>query len=154
MFQRVQLNIGRLGRGVDVKGFAPYLPRGREYILQVGYDGCEESRERVEAEIAYQLDEVRKLRAEGIGISVFFDPSLGTGKRPKVWPSAPCDLPCGYGGGLGSSNLCQELERISCVAGEAIVWIDMETRVRTEDMSRLDFAKIRECLEICQRFSV
>lgn len=152
IFDRIQLNIARLYTEiVDVKRFATSLARNREFIVQIGYDALKTPIE-FEEEIAPQVDLARRLRTEGVNVAAFFDSSLGEGRSPKHWPSLPSDLPCGYGGGLGPDNLRSELTRISKVAGESTIWVDMETHVRTDDGLHLDFENVRQCLQIAAEY--
>jgi hypothetical protein len=51
-------------------------------------------------------------------------------------------------GGLGPDNLKEVLYSLSALVGDSQVWVDMESRVRTEDNERLDLDKVRVCLEI------
>ena len=74
-----------------------------------------------------------------------FDASGGRGQSPLRWPW-PATQVCGYAGGLGPYNLSAELTKIEAVAGNATVWIDMESNVRTNDV--LDLGKVRLVLEI------
>lgn len=82
--------------------------------------------------------------------AVLFDRSGGRGISPAEWP-APLPVPCGYAGGLGPSNLSQELARIAERAGPRAVWIDMESRLRVTDETggdRFDLEACRQCLLI------
>ena len=54
----------------------------------------------------------------------------------------------GYAGGLGPDNIESELQRIAAAAGDAPFWIDMETRVRSDNDEQFDLNKVRRCLEI------
>lgn len=97
-----------------------------------------------------------------------FDVSGGAGILPNKWPTpiyidaAPGD-DCegveswayhGYAGGLGPENLAEQIPLILEAAGgtqhthEGRIWIDMETRVRSEDDRLFDLTKVRKCLEI------
>lgn len=94
-----------------------------------------------------------------------FDASGGAGILPKQWPQ-PIYLTTttmdgseqwdyhGYAGGLGPENLAEQIPLIlKAAAGtaqthEGQIWIDMETRVRSEDDLQFDLAKVRRCLEI------
>lgn len=81
------------------------------------------------------------------GIFPLFDRSGGTGVTPKDWPKAWPGTYCGYAGGLGPDILTTQLKLIEQAAGEARIWIDMETRVRSEDDRIFDLAKVRAALE-------
>jgi hypothetical protein len=141
-FGRAQLNIARyLTEVASPEGLARCLPPGREYILQVGT-----SRERGLA-LAAQL--------QGLGstVSVLFDASGGKGISPKSWPSVPAALKCGFAGGLGPDNLAGELRRLERIVGDRVVWIDMQSRVRSEDGAALDLTKVRTCLEVSRPYA-
>jgi hypothetical protein len=78
-----------------------------------------------------------------------FDISGGAGILPTEWPKPMfTDQYHGYAGGLGPDNLEQQLPLIAAAAGETRIWIDMETRVRSDDDLQFDLAKVRRCLEI------
>jgi len=80
-----------------------------------------------------------------------FDCSHGAGVLPGTWPAPFCPKTYhGYAGGLGPDNLAEQLPLIGAAAGETRIWIDMESRVRTDE--RFDLAKVRRCLEICKPF--
>lgn len=98
------------------------------------------------------------LHAEGdanISAVALFDASGGAGRIPDKWPS-PIYMDSfadqyayhGYAGGLGPDNLVEQLPLILKAAGTARIWIDMETRVRSDNDSRFDLAKVERCLEI------
>lgn len=74
-----------------------------------------------------------------------FDRSGGAGELPDQWPKVFEDVYGGYAGGLGPDNLTSQLELIEAAAGKARIWIDMETRVRTEE--KFDLAKVRRAVE-------
>jgi hypothetical protein len=80
-----------------------------------------------------------------------FDRSGGAGALPDAWPR-PIWTYQGYAGGLGPDNLEGEIGRIGGAAGESRIWIDMETRVRSEDDTMFDLPKVRRCLEIAAPF--
>ena len=82
---------------------------------------------------------------------VLHDVSGGAGILPKSWP-APIGIYCGYAGGLGPDNLKEQIEHILAAAGDTRIWIDMETRVRSEDDARLVLAKVEKCLSIAEGF--
>lgn len=80
-----------------------------------------------------------------------FDVSHGAGGLPAKWP-APLGPYQGYAGGLAPENLAAQLELISQAAGDVRVWVDMETRVRSDNDQIFDLAKVRRCLEIAKPF--
>jgi hypothetical protein len=80
-----------------------------------------------------------------------FDVSGGAGVLPSEWPvrlPSPYGDYCGYAGGLGPDNLEQELPRIAIAAESAKVWVDMETRIRSNNDLNFDIDKCRRVLEI------
>lgn len=141
LFQRIQLNIGDeeyLNEIVDINKMADCLPKCREYVVQVGLPASR------------GLYVARTLLYARVNVSVLFDASRGRGIPPISWPDPPRDFPCGFAGGLGPDNLSYELERLDAIVGCRRIWIDMESKVRTED--HLDFGKVDECLKIAERF--
>lgn len=97
-----------------------------------------------------------------------FDVSGGAGILPERWPEpiyldcqpgeSGCGVEswdyCGYAGGLGLENLADQIPLIlKAAAGrrytnEGRIWIDMETRVRSNSDRQFDLVKVRRCLEI------
>jgi hypothetical protein len=94
----------------------------------------------------------------GIEVVPLFDASHGAGVSPNAWPAARYRdaedrlLYHGYAGGLGPENIADELGKIAAAAGDARVWIDMETRVRTDDLAALDLGKVRSVLKAAAAF--
>ena len=56
---------------------------------------------------------------------------------------------CGYAGGLGPDNISEELDKILDATGTNQFWIDMESRIRTDD--HLDLNKVEKVLEIVSK---
>lgn len=82
----------------------------------------------------------------GVGVPLF-DRSHGGGVVPETWPVAWPGVYCGYAGGLGPSNVVDQLTRIGEVSGDERIWIDMERQVRSADDTRLDLTKVLRVLE-------
>jgi len=82
-----------------------------------------------------------------------FDLSHGAGVLAAEWPSPlfRCTYH-GYAGGLGPDNLAEQIPLIGKAAGETPIWIDMETKVRSDSDRQFDLAKVRQCLEIAKPF--
>jgi hypothetical protein len=136
---RVQLNVGAIRRRRDAHAIARCLPRGPEYIVQVGAgDGS-------------AMAMARDLQKCGVDVSVLFDASGGRGLRPDAWPAPSDEVRCGFAGGLGPGTLEQDLARLSDVAGDRTIWIDMQAGARADDRATLDLTKVRRCLEIAAR---
>ena len=87
----------------------------------------------------------------GVSSSKFeflFDASGGTGESPKTWMPLFSSESCGFAGGLNPDNLYEELQKMSAVAEDRHIWIDMETGVRSED--KFDLNKVEQCLKIVE----
>lgn len=76
-------------------------------------------------------------------IQWLYDPSGGFGRSPGAWPRHPGgDRLVGYAGGIGPDNAAEVVEQIDA---QGPYWIDMETRIRTDDW--LDLEKCGKVLE-------
>lgn len=108
--------------------------------------------------IIFQLDgvndELWRTTSKSIVCAGLFDASHGAGVTPAVWPHGRTDIQCGWSGGLGPDNLAESLPRIDEAAqhGGQDYWVDMETKVRTDDGNELDLDRVRECLAIAAKF--
>lgn len=103
--------------------------------------------------VIFQWDEANDripydAQARGVETEILFDLSAGAGILPDEWPAPKPGLRCGYAGGLGPDNVEEQLQKIAAVCDQPF-WIDMERRVRSDDDSVLDLAKVRRVLEIC-----
>ncbi len=85
-------------------------------------------------------------------VAVLHDLSSGTGILPTHWPDLIKGIDCGYAGGLGPDNLNEQIQSILSIAGDASIWIDMETHVRSNMGQNFDLEKVRKCLEIASFF--
>lgn len=138
-FPRVQLNFH--GEPQNPTGLAELMldPKkalfNKEVIFQI--DGQEKNRRIFTA--------AAKVNPRAVGI---FDLSGGRGITPETWPAAPWEGKWGYAGGLGPGNLAVELPRIDQVSGANLGWIDMETKVRSDDDLKFDLGKVECCLKI------
>lgn len=72
---------------------------------------------------------------------LLFDSSGGRGVLEQSWPMPIRTKLCGYAGGLGPENIELELDNIDLTAGFSDYWIDMESKIRTQEW--LDFQKCR-----------
>jgi hypothetical protein len=135
IFKRVQLNFhGQFHKAG--KGFSGRLKNlEHDFILQ--HDGVNDAT-------------ILALGAD-LPVSPLFDRSGGAGVLPASWPK-PIWKYQGYAGGLSPENIEDELHRILDAAGESRIWIDVETRVRSEDDGRFDLGKVELFLKRCQPF--
>lgn len=76
---------------------------------------------------------------------LLFDASAGRGLSPDVWPAPIMGHVCGYAGGMGPDNVVAQIAAIKKVAEGHDTWIDMESKVRTDDV--FDLSKVRRVLE-------
>ena len=98
------------------------------------------------------FDEILKEKKHGV--KPLFDISGGRGILPDEWPGFISEAKyCGYAGGLGPENLEEQLKKINSTVGENDrVWIDMETRVRSNNDTLFDLNKVEDCLKIAQKY--
>jgi hypothetical protein len=141
MFQRFQLNfhaqVHSLNKDNFIKGFSS--PR-------IAFSGQGTPRQFI-----FQLDDVNNgildyAKEKGVNAVPLFDLSGGAGRLPEDWHRATGYS--GYAGGLSPDNLTAQLELIEQVAGDGPIWIDTETRVRSENDQQFDLDKVRRFLEI------
>lgn len=106
-------------------------------------------------QLIFQVDGVNDYLAsrahdDGINAVPLYDQSGGAGEVPGTWPVQMAGIYSGYAGGLGPDNVVAEIQRIEQVAcKDSKIWIDMETRVRTDDDSRLDRNAVESVLRQC-----
>jgi len=81
-----------------------------------------------------------------------FDRSGGAGIVPESWPEPLPGVLCGYAGGLGPQNVRDELSRIEASVGDVAIWIDAETRLRSDDDLKFDLQKVRRFAELSAPF--
>ncbi|NCQ51806.1 hypothetical protein GW796_07925 [archaeon] len=75
---------------------------------------------------------------------VLFDSSGGRGIKSTLWNEQLVGKSCGYAGGLGLESIEEDFLKIRKVAKNNF-WIDMEGRIRTNDL--LDLKLCEEILE-------
>jgi len=159
-FARMQLNFHAERNPCDPEPFAHRLMAiGKDFIFQ--FDG-EKGNAHFDAACEYEVG-----RCFGL-----FDVSGGAGILPQKWPK-PIYIDAypgehgegverwgyhGYAGGLGPENLAEQIPLIlEAAAGTehtqaGPIWIDMETRVRSDNDRQFDLQKVRRCLEIASPF--
>lgn len=113
-------------------------------------------------QVIFQIDgnmgQVLIAEVTGAGCQTFdpvplFDVSHGAGVLAKEWPQPFDDhIYHGYAGGLGPDNLAEQIPLIAAAAGDARIWIDMETRVRSNGDRQFDLALVEQCLSIAAPF--
>lgn len=83
-----------------------------------------------------------------MNVAPLFDASGGKGLLGE-WPVHP-GFYCGYAGGLAPDNLREQLGILSNVVGGNIVWIDVESKVRSPDDAIFDMKKVERFLKIAE----
>ena len=145
-FDRVQLNFREKRSRVELDELVRAMRgmAGRQWIVPISAS---------RPNLTFEALLAEREKARPIVAVPLYDSSGGIGKLPDAWPApryatAPHLLnEQGYAGGLGPMNLTDEIPKILSVAGAARVWIDMETRVRSDDDRLFDLSKVRTCLE-------
>lgn len=163
-FARVQLNFHGQESPCIREAFVEALKRtfpGKELIFQLDDSGG-----------GTYLEAAAEAIGEGAVSSCvgLFDTSGGAGILPGEWsrplyiehlPEGDRFTYHGYAGGLGPDNLAEQLPLILAAASNegagsgtqpGRIWIDMETRVRSDEDQLFDLAKVRRCLEISAPF--
>jgi phosphoribosylanthranilate isomerase len=133
--QRVQINIHAEPHVSTVAMFSNLLARGEKtFIFQ--WDG-------VNDHLAFAA------REYGLESAALFDTSGGAGVLPSEgWRAPSVTVSCGFAGGLGPTNIEDQVKLISSACPpDYSTWVDMERRVRTDDDSRLDMSRVRKVLE-------
>jgi hypothetical protein len=135
---RVQLNFHSVPTYVDTAFLMLIGGYDKQFIIQM--DGINDALF------------VRALLAN-LDVVPLFDKSAGQGILPDQWPVPMPVKFNGYAGGLGPENIKEELKRIDAVAGNEIIWIDMETKIRSGDDDRFDIEKCRQVLDAVREFA-
>lgn len=138
MFGRRQLNFNSSKNEVNVNEFFNLLKNQPEvyFILQqnnANFKICHDIRER-------NIENV----------SFLFDSSGGRGTVSSQWQTPFLGFFTGYAGGLSADNLTHELMKIEEVCGDREIWVDTESRVRTNGI--LDMEKVKQFLEIASKY--
>jgi hypothetical protein len=110
-------------------------------LLKTKFIGCD---------FIFQFDGVNDslieiCRKSGIRAYPLFDQSGGAGIIPNDWPQASGYS--GYAGGLSPDNVEHELTRIQEARNGNVIWIDAETKLRSEDDTLFDLDKVERFLK-------
>ena len=81
------------------------------------------------------------------GMSYLIDFSGGRGLDTPVEVVNVPGVHIGYAGGIGPGNVGQKLRSLLVYPSDGEFWIDMETRVRTDE--KFDLDKVEGVLKIC-----
>jgi hypothetical protein len=80
-------------------------------------------------------------------VSMLFDESKGTGVLATSWPTPPLQYQIGYAGGIGPNNIDHVLQQVLLVAKGRTVWIDMESRLRSNKNDH-DVFDLDKCYQV------
>lgn len=141
-FNRVQLNTHGEPHDWNNPKVIEFLKSSdKEFIFQLDGDGRNEA--------------MAKTISQEVSNAAFLqDGSHGAGIGPSYW-SVPQfkNVPFGYAGGLGPDNFEEQLKHIARAANsrsdfEKYYWVDMETKIRSNQDQQFDLVKCIEVLEI------
>ena len=145
-FQRIQFNFHAEKTPCKLLLFCAALRelRPQEFIFQI--DGAKGNAHLAAVAIADMPEST-------LSLTPLFDISGGAGILPTEWPRPYMlrdgqPVYHGYAGGLSPDNLAEQLPKIAEAAGDARIWIDVETHVRSADDRQFDLDKVRRFLEI------
>lgn len=111
-------------------------------------------------EVIFQYDEVNKevlqaaIESGAENISALFDLSHGAGVLPRAWPGLIPGVRMGYAGGLSPENVAAECGKIALSVGEASIWIDAETHLRSDGGQFFDLHKVRDFLRAAKPYTI
>lgn len=145
LFNRVQINTHGDDHKWNVEGVVDLIKtyKTKEFIFQLDGNGKNEAMAKMMV-LEHRLENV----------SFLLDTSHGAGILPSNWPSPPLSTTStGYAGGIGPENIEESLVKIRAAVDartdfKADYWIDMETKVRSNNDQLFDLAKVRQVLEI------
>ena len=93
------------------------------------------------------------IKEQGISANLLFDISGGKGiklGKAAKWPKAIGYT--GYAGGLNPDDIEEQIAAIDPVIGDQVVWLDLESGVRTDN--EFDLEKVEQFLKIAQKWVV
>lgn len=122
-----------------------------ENLIKALRDPCFDGKEIIFPHSDKSLDFVQKyMLPEFPKAAILYDNSMGKGQAPSVWAPPYKNHFTSYAGGLNPATLEQTLSDIETVVGDAVIGIDAETQLRTDNL--LDLVKIDEYLEKASRY--
>lgn len=133
LFQRIQINTHGQPHKFDKDSVANLKMLNKEIIFQ--YDGVNKP----------ILDHAI---LHNVNCSTLFDMSHGNGVTPDQWPMPIEGVRCGYAGGLSPDNVKDEIQLIETMVGDYHLWIDMETKIRSDSDKQFDLDKVVAVLDI------
>lgn len=134
MFDRLQINFGSTISDMNTYSLLKSVQKidhKFQYIFQL--------------KNAHSKTIVDLFRHSDIDCVPLFDASGGTGELPAEWPEYPSYY-CGYAGGLSPSNVELQLQKIERTVKDNTIWIDVESKVRSNNDILFDENKVRKFL--------
>jgi phosphoribosylanthranilate isomerase len=141
-FKRIQINTHGIRHTFDKQGLI-------DFIAGLNNDGCT---------LIFQNDGkndalIETAKEAGFNnIATLFDLSHGAGVLPSEWPSPLDGIYSGYAGGLSPDNVTEQLDKLQNIVGYRNIWIDAETKLRSEDNQLFDLSKVRKFLNSAQDY--
>lgn len=133
MFRRYQLNVDAEGKFSDLRNLRLSALSVDEVIIQMKRPDC-----------CRHFTESGDIPDK---MSFLLDASGGTGKDTPIQIITHPDVHIGYAGGIGPDNVESKLKTLLSYPSDDHFWIDMESRIRTNDW--LDLDKVERVLDIC-----
>jgi hypothetical protein len=135
-FKRIQLNFHGLLHNIDKDQFINALNQIRKHS---------------NVTFIFQLDNVNNEIFEyaiknNIPAVPLFDLSHGGGILPEKWPNLTYEGYAGFSGGLGPENLEAQIPLILEANPGREMWLDMETKIRSDNDYLFDLKKVETCL--------
>lgn len=84
---------------------------------------------------------------------VLYDASGGRGKMARELSKPIAGVITGYSGGYNPDNIGGILEELDPIVGTGVVWVDVETGVRTED-NQMDMSKVGNFCDKCHPYYI
>lgn len=137
MFDRIQINLAPFIETVNKELLIKSIKKDFCYIVQAGTN------------IDKSVDIANFISKHLANTNILFDCSGGRGISQETWPEPVQGFFCGYAGGIGVPNIEQVIEGVTEASGGVSVWIDMESGIRTNDIT--DHDKIIQILNTLSR---
>ncbi len=136
LFQRMQINTHGVKHQFEWGAVSGLKELNKEVIFQ--YD-------------AANTQILEYAHMNNVKCSALYDMSHGAGVLPKEWLKPLEIVRCGYAGGLSPDNISDQLALIKSKVGDYELWIDMETKVRSNNDELFDLDKVVSVLETCKQ---
>jgi N-(5'phosphoribosyl)anthranilate (PRA) isomerase len=111
----------------------------------------QQNHKKVPKEVIFQYDQytdtlLKNYHNNGLNISTLFDTSHGNGILPNSWIRPLNGVKCGYAGGLTPDNIKIEALKIGKHLNNQLVWLDIQSGVRSSAYNLFDISKVKTLL--------